>query len=136
MNAKRLTQWLVPILLMGLMIPEVQADPVSSFSATAPTLYDDGTVIPVSDVLSYRLYCGDTAAGPYLFSFDTPTLAPGTQIDVGACVQGTPGTYYFVATAISGTFNTESVFSNEDLRTYTQADLPKTPNEPTLFTVQ
>jgi hypothetical protein len=128
--------FVVLALILVAVLQEAKAVPVSEFSATPPTQYEDGTMIPATDVLSFRIYCSDTLGGPYLFSYDTPTIAPGTQIDVSTCVQEVPGTYYFVATAISQTFSSESGDSNEVTRTYSAIDLGKTPLAPTLFTVQ
>ena len=128
--------FVVLALILAAVAPQAKADPVSNFSATAPTQYEDGNMIPATDVLSYTLYCSDTLGGPYLFSYDAAGLDPGTQIDIATCVQGVPGTYYFVATATSGTFSSESANSNEATRTYSAIDLGKTPLAPTLFTVQ
>jgi len=112
------------------------AAPSSTFSATAPTLYVDGTSIPTTDILGYTLWCGNTAGGAYLHFYDVPNLISGTVVDVSSCVQGIPGTYYFVATATSSTFGTTSTFSLEILKTYTVIDLGKIPFAPTLLTVQ
>ncbi len=128
--------FVILLLLLASVPNTTNAAPVSEFSGIPPIQYTDGTMIPSTDILSYRIYCGNLTGGPYLFSYDTPTIEPGSQIDVTTCVQGTPGTYYFVGTAISSTFSAESGFSNETPRTYTQGDLPKTPLAPTLFTVQ
>ena len=116
--------------------PMAMADPVASLSATAPTQYENGDPIPVSDVLTYKVYCGTADGGGYPYSFDAPNLDPGTSIDIAACVQGQPGTYYFVSTATSTTHSTESVFSNQTSRVYTANDLGKVPGAPTLFTIQ
>lgn len=126
----------IVILLAGMMAaPMAFADPTSTFTATHPTQYEDGTVIPSTDILTFTINCGNTAAGPYLFTYPVASLESGTVIDVSSCVQGTPGVYYFVATAISGTFSTESIFSNESVRTYTASDLGKTPLAPTLLII-
>jgi hypothetical protein len=105
-----------------------------NFSAIAPTHYNNGDPIPVSDTLSYKVYCGNMQSA-YPFVFDAPNLDVGTQIDITACVQNTGGTYYFVATASSTVFSTESPFSVEISRTYTQGELDKTPNAPTFLTI-
>ena len=110
------------------------AAPTSTFTWTAPQQYEDGTMIPVTDTLSYRLYCGDTSGGPYNNSVLFSTPSP-SQEDMAFCVQGVPGTYYMVATAIS-TNGEESAFSNETLRAYTAGDLGKIPLPPTLLQVQ
>ena len=119
-----------------LMVGVVSAAPNTDFSWTEPTQYEDGNVIPATDILSYTLQCGNTSGGPYNFQFAMGSSVSTANVDVGACVGGVPGTYYFVATATSADFNTESVFSNEASRTYTAADLGKVPLPPTLFTIQ
>lgn len=112
------------------------AEPLGSFNAQAPTAYVNGNAIPVTDTLTYKVYCGLTPGGPYSHSFDALNLDAGTTIDVAACVQGEPGTYYFVATATSSTYGTESAFSNEATRTWTAQELGLVPNAPVLFTIQ
>jgi len=114
----------------------VSAAPVSDFSWTAPTQYEDGNVIPATDILSYRLYCGDTQGGPYPFLYDVGSAVEAAVQDVGTCVQGVPGTYYFVATATSTDYASESQYSNEANRTYSAADLGRVPLPPTLLSVQ
>lgn len=111
------------------------AAPNATLSATAPIQYEDGNMIPVTDTLTYTVYCG-SVTGDYPFAFPAPNLDVGTTIDISACVQGTPGTYYFVATATSTVFASESSDSNETTRTYTVVDLGKVPLAPTLFTIQ
>ena len=114
----------------------VWAAPVSTFSATAPTQYEDGTMIdPAQDTLGFTLWCGNAAGGAYPYSYDVPSLDPGQQVDISSCVQSTPGTYYFVATSRSSLHGTTSVNSNETLRTYTASDLGKNPLAPTLLTI-
>lgn len=113
----------------------VWAAPDATLSATAPTQYVDGTMIPATDTLTYKVYCG-SVQGDYPFVFDVPNLDVGTTIDISACVQGTPGTFYFTATATSTVHSTESDYSNETTRFFSSADLGKTPLAPTLFTVQ
>ena len=114
----------------------VSAAPNSDFSWTAPIQYEDGNVIPATDIIDYRIYCGIAAGGPYPYQYVAGTTVEAATIDVGTCVQGSPGTYYFVATSFSTDFNTESVFSNEVNKTYSAADLGKVPLPPTLFSVQ
>lgn len=113
------------------------AAPISDYTWTPPTNYVDGTVIdPVADTLTYNLYCSDTPGGPYSVA---ATLLSGdfaNGIDVASCVNGVPGTYYFVLTAVSSLYNAESGNSNEVSRTYTAFDLGKVPNAPVLLTVQ
>jgi len=114
----------------------VNAAPNSNFSWTAPIQYVDGNMIPATDILTYRVYCGNTAGGPYIYSYDAGSAVEAATLDVGSCVQGTPGTYYFVATAYSTDFSEESAFSNEATRTYTAQDLGRVPLPPTLLSVQ
>ena len=113
------------------------AAPTSTFSWTEPTNYQDGSVIPISDVLTYELYCSDTTGGPYNLVGDLGIdVSSAANFDVGSCVQGVPGTYYFVATVRSSDYGTTSVFSNEVPKTYTAADLGKVPVAPVLISVQ
>ena len=120
-------------MLLSFTIGEANAAPTSTFTWTAPQQYEDGTMIPVTDVLTYRLYCGDSSGGPYNNSVLFSTPSP-SQEDMAFCVQGSPGTYFMVATAIS-TNGEESAFSNETTRTYTAGDLGKIPLPPTLLQV-
>jgi len=133
-----MNKWLsmAVLLIAGLGPTLAFAAPNSDFSWTEPTQYEDGTTIPASDVLGYRIYCGSAQGGPYPYVYDVGSAVQAAVQDVGTCVQGLPGTYYFVATATSSTFNEESNFSNEATRTYTAADLGKVPLPPTLFDVQ
>ena len=112
------------------------AAPTSTFSASAPTSYENGDLIPGDEVLTYKVYCGNTPGGPYPFVYDANNLVlTGQAIDVGTCVQGVPGTYYFVATATSTKFGTESQYSGEATRVYTNAELGRIPLPPTLFSI-
>ena len=121
--------------ILGLATLGVYAAPNSNFTWTEPTNYEDGTVIdPAADTLTYNLYCGTTAGGPYSFVADMGTGTSAT-VDVGSCVNGTPGTYYFAATSVSSLYGTESALSNEISRTYTASELGKVPNAPVLLTV-
>ncbi len=129
--------WTIAVLFVSLFAAAtLNADPNGQFSATAPTQYEDGNMIPASDVLTYKVMCSNSQGGPYLYSFDVPNLVAGTQVDVAACVQGIPGAYYFVATATSSTWMTESSSSNETTKTWSAFELGKTPRPPTLFTIQ
>lgn len=123
------------VLWAVLMAAPAWAAPNATLTATAPTQYVDGTMIPVTDTLTYKVYCG-SSVGNHPFVFDAPNLDAGTVIDISACVQGAPGTYYFVATATSTVYASESAVSNEATRSYTAVDLGKTPLAPTLFTIQ
>ena len=113
------------------------ASPITDFSWTPPTNYENGQVIDTNaDPLSYNLYCSDTSGGPYAFvtTFNGGSAANG--VDVASCVQGVPGTYYFVLSAVSSLYNAESSYSNEVARTYTVSDLGLVPNAPVLLSVQ
>ena len=115
----------------------IQAAPNTTFTWTEPTNYEDGTIIPATDVMTYGLYCGTVSGGPYTFygniGVDTTSAV---NVDLNACVNGVPGTYYFVLTAHSGDFNAESRFSNETFRVYTAVDLGKVPLPPVIVSVQ
>lgn len=117
--------------------PNLQAAPNTDFSWTEPTNYEDGTIIPATDILTYGLYCSNTSGGPYTFygniGVDTNSAV---AVDLAACVNGVAGTYYFVLTATSADFNAESAFSNEASRTYTNIDLGKVPLPPVIISVQ
>ena len=123
------------LLLLSFTAP-AQAAPQSTFSAIAPTQYEDGTSILSTDVLGYTLWCSANPAGPYLYSYDVPSLISGTVVDVSSCVQGVLGTYYFVATATSSVYGTTSVNSLEAIKTYTASDLGRNPLAPTLLSIQ
>lgn len=127
---------LIAVLLVLATFSVTQAAPSSTFTATAPTQYEDGTMIPSTDVLGYTLWCSSTSGGTFLYFYDVPNLISGTTVDVSSCVQGVPGTYYFVATATSTVYGTTSVYSLEATKTYTAQDLGKNPLAPTLLTVQ
>ena len=109
--------------------------PNTDFTWTAPTNYEDGSVIPATDLLSYTIYCSNTSGGPYNSSYPAGTAESIANLDVGSCVQGIPGTYYFVATAYSPDYAAESQYSNEATRTYTAVELGKVPNPPVLISV-
>ncbi len=129
---KRAIITIVLLLLSGLAF----AGPDAALSATAPTLYEDNTVIdPNADTLTYTVWCGNTT-GARTFMYDADGLTDaGATIDIAACVQGQVGTYYFVATATSSLHGTTSVYSNETTRFYGAGDLGKTPNAPTLLII-
>lgn len=123
------------IFLALLISPAIFAAPNSDFSWTDPTNYEDGTIIDSAvDTLTFSIYCSGTQGGPYTLVQDNLTNSP-QQIDVQSCVQGVPGTYYFVLTAVSTYYNTESDYSNEASRLYSAAELGKTPNAPVLLSV-
>lgn len=122
--------------LASLLVVVASAEPIATFTAQAPTTYENGNAIAADDTLSYTVYCGLAAGGPYSYSFPAPNLTVGTQVDVSACVQGEPGTYYFVATASSSKYGETSAYSNEATRTWSAAEMGLVPNAPTLFTIQ
>lgn len=124
------------VLTLLVLSAAAYAIPDSTFNATPPTQYVDGNPIPGTDVLTYTVFCSSNQGGPYNFSYPANSIATGEVIDISTCVQGVPGTYYFVATATSTDFGSESQFSNESTRTYTANELGKVPNAPTLLTIQ
>lgn len=110
------------------------AEPSSTFTWVNPTQYENGEMIPITDPLSFRLYCGTISGGPYTNSVMFNTASP-SQEDMAFCVAGIPGQYFMVATTLSSN-GEESVFSNEVSRTYTEGDLGRIPLPPTLLQVQ
>lgn len=127
----------LPLILL-LLIPfdNVEAaDTTSFFTATAPTMYEDGTLFDPGEVISYFMYCG-TTPGTYnvAINITDQIVNGGENVVVGLCVT-TPGTYYFVATAFSFLYNTESVFSNETSRSYIAADFEHIPMAPEILFV-
>ena len=127
---------LTALSILFVVAPNLNAAPNSDITWTEPTNYEDGTAIPGTDQLSYTLYCSDTSGGPYTFfgvvGVDT---TQALTVDLNACVNGTPGTYYFVLTTTSGDYNTESGNSNEVSKTYTAADLGKIPLPPVIISI-
>lgn len=121
-----------------LLVTMAAAVPNSDFTWTAPTNYENGNVIDfTADPLTYNLYCGQASGGPYSYVTSFPAGSESANtVDVGSCVNGVAGTYYFVLTAVSPLYNAESAFSNEVSRTYTVQDLGNVPNAPVLLTVQ
>jgi hypothetical protein len=113
------------------------AIPLSDFTWTEPTNYENGQVIdPITDVITYSVFCSSTSGGPYTLVANGLTGSAANNLDVGSCINNTPGTYYFVATATSSFYNSESIFSNEASKTYTVTDLGQVPNPPVLISVQ
>lgn len=107
------------------------AGPVAKFTMEAPTHYEDGSIIPDTDVLSYTIYCSKLAGGPYDISWDVGTSPIVEQLDLFECVNEA-GTYYFVATVTSSTLGTTSGFSNEISRSYSANQIFKKPMPPVL----
>ena len=130
---KRVLQWTVAAILFGSLT--IQADPSKEWSWTGPTEYENGTVIPDSDDLSFRLRCGLSEGGPY-DSFETLLAKPPPSVaDMGPLVANTPGTYYCIATATSSLYGTESAPSNEINFTVLPGDLGLRPRPPVLSLV-
>ncbi len=123
---------IILLLFMGVI---AGASPVSTFTWTPPVQYEDGSFIPVDDILTFKLYCSPTSGGPYDVSWDMGTISTAIQ-DVVDCVQGTPGTYYFVATAFSTAHQLESDYSNEVSKFYSSLELGKIPRAPQVLSVQ
>lgn len=132
---KLLTELL--LLMVVLMSAPVWAEPNPNMSATAPTLYDDDTPIPSSDILAYTVWCNDLDNGMYFYSFGVVGLTEpgGATFDISRCVKGRAGTYFFVATVWSPLKMTRSIYSNQVTRTYEIGDFGPTPRSPTLMTI-
>jgi len=110
------------------LLPVAASFPITTFSLTPPSEYTDGTPIPAEDVLTYKVYCSDTAGGPYTAIEETTNLTT-FQLDTATCVTQA-GTYHFVATATSSVSGLESDFSGEATRTYTEAEVNPVPPKP------
>lgn len=127
---KRLLQWTVAAILLGSLT--IQADPFKTWNWTDPTEYENGTLIPETDDLSFRLKCGTVEGGPYdLYEALLSEPAPSVQ-DMGPLVANTPGTYYCISTASSSLHGTESEPSNEVNFTVLPSDLGLRPKPPVL----
>ena len=111
------------------------ANTSANFSASAPTLYVDGTTIGVDDTLSYFMYCG-TSPGVYNIALNVTTdlVNGGEDVSVALCVP-TPGTYYFVVTAYSFLYQSESSYSNEVSKVFIAADFDHIPMAPTILVI-
>ncbi len=111
------------------------ADTNATFSATAPTQYEDGSIIGTDDTLSYFLYCG-TSQGNYNIALNVTTelVNGGQSVDVSLCVPS-PGTYYFVATAYSFLYKTESTYSNESSKIFITDDFDHIPMPPIILSI-
>lgn len=127
---KRFVQITVAAVLLGSLT--IQADPIKTWSWTAPTEYENNTPIPTSDILSYTLYCGVTEGGPhdqFITAMNTP---PPQDMDMAPLVGNQPGTYYCVLTATSSLYLEESAPSNEVNFTVLPGDLGLRPKPPVL----
>jgi hypothetical protein len=122
-------QWTVAIILLGSLT--IQADPFKTWDWISPTEYENDSLIPASDELSYRLKCGAIEGGPYNLYETTMIDKPSLQ-DMGPLVANAPGTYYCVATATSSAHATESAPSNEVNFTVLPSDLGLRPKPPVL----
>jgi hypothetical protein len=128
-------KFLIAGLAMLTLFGVASAAPNTTFNWTLPLNYEDGSVI-TGDPLDIILYCGNTSGGPYNFTYAVGTdISVIALLDVGSCVQGVPGTYFFVSTATSTLFGTTSIFSNETQKTYTAGDLGKVPLPPAVLSV-
>ena len=137
---KRITFALVLTLVLASVSTSAYAEVLTHFSATAPTHYEglngqDGDPIDPDDEIEYMLYCG-LNSGVYTAGIPTTQafVNGGEDLDVSFCVTSAD-TYYFVATAWSVKYGTESRKSNETTRTYVVDDLPGTPMAPVLLSV-
>jgi len=86
-----------------------------------PTTYEDGTPLPVSEILGTIVYYGTTAGGPYTTSVSVP--APATTVTITNLAKGN---WYFVATCIA-TNNLESIKSNEVVKSIGSTSKPRAP---------
>jgi hypothetical protein len=111
------------------------AAPFAQFTWDAPTHYEDGSLIPSTDTLSYTIYCSNIAGGPYNVSWDVGTGTSVNSLDLWDCVKEA-GTYYFVATVTSSALGTTSTFSNEVSRSYSANQIFKKPMPPLLRVVE
>lgn len=140
LRAKKPVSLLLGSVMAGILVlfaAGIYAAPFSDFSWTPPTNYENGTVIDsATDTLTYSLYCSGTSGGPYDLLASNLTGNSINGQDVTSCVNGVAGTYYYVATATSSLYNSESAFSGEASRTYTSVDLGQIPNPPTILSVQ
>jgi hypothetical protein len=127
---KRAIQAAVMLVLLGSLT--IQADPFKEWNWTGPTEYENGTLIPAEDDLSFNLYCGTTEGGPYDQYSALLTEPPPDVQDMGPLVMNTPGTYYCVSTATSSLWNSESAYSNEVAFTVLPSDLGLRPKPPVL----
>lgn len=112
------------------------ADTTVNFEATAPTMYESGQSIGSDDTLSYFVYCG-TVSGVYTIAFNMTNdfvNNGGERISVSLCATS-PGTYYFVATAYSFLYQTESIYSNEVNITFSTQDFAQIPMSPFITSV-
>ncbi len=86
-----------------------------SMSWDAPTTYIDGSGLdPANGIKEYRIYYR-TETGTYSAEGYYPVSAPTTSVSVNLPIS--PGTYYFVVTAVDQT-DMESYFSNEVSKTF------------------
>lgn len=111
------------------------AAPFAQFTWEPPTHYEDGSLIPSTDVLSYTIYCSNVAGGPYNVSWDVGNGTSVNSLDLWDCVKEA-GTYYFVATVTSAALGTTSTFSNEVSRSYSANQIFKKPMPPLLRVVE
>jgi hypothetical protein len=110
----------------------IQADPFKTWNWTDPTEYENGSLIPETDDLSFTLKCGTTPGGPYdLYEALLSEPAPSVQ-DMGPLVMNTPGEYYCIATASSSLHGTESDWSNEVNFTVLPSEVGLRPKPPVL----
>lgn len=129
---KRMLQWTVAIILLGSLT--IQADPIKTWSWTAPTEYVNNNVIPSSDTLSYTLYCGTTDGGPYDQFITAMNTPPPQDMDMATLVTQ-PGDYYCVLTATSSLYLEESDPSNQVNFSVLPGDLGFKPKPPVLSLV-
>ena len=79
-------------LVATLIAAPTWAAPDADLSATAPTQYENGNVIPASDAITYVVLCGTASGGGYPYVYTATGLTTGgVVIDISTCVQGQPG---------------------------------------------
>lgn len=86
-----------------------------------PTTYEDGSPLPMSEVLGVIVYYGTTPGGPY--TSNKLVAPPATTVTI---TNLSPGTWYFVATVMASN-NLESSYSNEVIKSVASTSKPKKP---------
>ncbi len=105
-------------LTFGLITGALAGD--ATLTWTAPTTYEDGTAILSGEIVSYKVYYGQTASGPYTLSRVVTFPNTTTTITVPK------GTWYFVSTATT-TNGLESSYSNEVSKVVLGNSKPRAP---------
>jgi len=122
---------LMAVLALGLVAGNAMAAPTKTVSFTEPTNYEDGTVIPVGDLL-YNLHCDNVSGAPYTYLQALSNTSSPSAEDFAFCVNGLPGTYFAALTAVSVQYSTESIYSNEISFLVSPGELGKVPLPPVI----